>query len=444
MGKKKPEEMLAMKEKFLAGARAKGYDGKTAERIFELLFAFTGYGFNKSHAAAYAIPAYHTIYLKANHPAEFLAANCTNDRNDTERLAQLIREAREMGIEVLPPDVNLSQKMFTVENGKIVFGLLGIKNVGSGAVDAILAEREANGRFSSLLDFFERIDSREVNRKVAESLIVTGAFGSLAETRATLMESLPFVLEEAAKGREARKYGQASLFEGIPGTRAAGVVMERLPEWPADKLLSAEKENLGFFFSGHPLDPFREIIARAVTVDLSKKESLANDRPCSLIGVLRDLREIRTRNGRAMAFAQLEDFRGSIELILFSDVFENRRAQLVNDAVVGVTGRIDTTRGDAKVKVEEVMDPKALPQQRKAPAVHVRLRNEVGTEESLHRMREYLLDRKGKCALFFHVGGGDEGREVVVQASAQIRISDAEEVLDRIREYSQVADVWTV
>ncbi len=132
MGKKKPEEMLKMKEKFLAGAKAKGYDAKTAERIFELLFAFSGYGFNKSHAAAYAIPAYHTIWLKANHPAEFIAANCTNDMSDTDRLAQLIHEAREMGIEVLPPDVNLSQKEFTVEKGKIVFGLLGIKNVGAG------------------------------------------------------------------------------------------------------------------------------------------------------------------------------------------------------------------------------------------------------------------------------------------------------------------------
>ena len=159
-----------MKELFLAGAKAKGYDAKTGERIFELLFAFSGYGFNKSHAAAYTIPAYHTIWLKANHPAEFIAANCTNDMNDTDRMAQLIREAREMGISVLPPDVNVSQKVFTVVNGKIVFGLLGIKNVGSGAVDAIIAEREANGPFASFVDFFDRIDSHEVNRKVAESL----------------------------------------------------------------------------------------------------------------------------------------------------------------------------------------------------------------------------------------------------------------------------------
>ena len=198
-----------------------------------MLFAFSGYGFNKSHSAAYAIPAYHTIWLKANHPAEFLAANCTNDMNDTDRLAQLIHEAREMGIEVLPPDVNLSQKVFTVENGKIVFGLLGIKNVGSGAVDAIVAERQAHGPFASFIDFFDRIDSHEVNRKVAESLIITGAFDRLGETRATLMHNLARVMELSAKTREAKRYGQVSLFDGAAEAPTAAVELERQPEFPA-------------------------------------------------------------------------------------------------------------------------------------------------------------------------------------------------------------------
>jgi len=441
MGKKKPEEMLKMKEMFLAGAKANGYDAKTAERIFDLLFAFTGYGFNKSHAAAYAIPAYHTIYLKANHPAEFIAANCTNDMNDTDRLAQLIHEARGMGIDVLPPSVNLSQKEFTVEEGKIVFGLLGIKNVGAGAVDAILAERSANGRFSGFLDFFERVDAREVNRKVAESLIITGAFDCLGETRATLMHNVSRVMELSARNREARRYGQVSLFDGAGEVPLPSLEPERQPEWPASQLLQQEKENIGFFFSGHPLDTHRDLIARATSVDLSRKETLANERPCAVIGILRDVREIRTKSGRAMAFAQLEDRNGSIELIVFSDVYENRRGLVANDSIVGVLGKIDTTRGEAKVKVEDVMEPRSMPQ-KAAQALHVRLRDEVGTEESLHALREYLLDRRGRCALFFHVGGNGSP-EVVVQASSQIQVSDSEEVLDRIREYPQVADVWT-
>jgi DNA polymerase-3 subunit alpha len=442
MGKKKPEEMLKMKEKFLSGAKTKGYDAKTGERIFEMLFAFSGYGFNKSHAAAYAIPAYHTIWLKANHPAEFLAANCTNDMSDTDRLAQLIHEAREMGIEVLPPDVNLSQKVFTVENGKIVFGLLGIKNVGSGAVDAIVAERQANGPFASFIDFFDRIDSHEVNRKVAESLIITGAFDRLGETRATLMHNLARVMELSAKTREAKRYGQVSLFDGAAEAPTAAVELERQPEFPAAQLLESEKDNLGFFFSGHPLDAWRELIEHTVNVDLSKKEALSNERACTLVGMLKQVREIRTRNGRGMAFAQLEDYKGSIELIIFSDVFESRRALIANDGIVGVLGKIDTTRGDAKVKVDDIMAPGALPQ-RPAQAVHVRLRDEVGSEESLHEMREYLLDRRGSCSLYFHVGGGSGDGETVVQASSQIRVADSEELIAGLRQYAQVADVWT-
>jgi len=441
MGKKKPEEALKMKPKFISGAREKGYDQKTAESIFELLFAFTGYGFNKSHSAAYAIPAYQTIYLKANYPAEFLAANCTNDMSDTDRLAQLIHEAREMGITVLPPDVNLSEKEFTVEGGRIVFGLLGIKNVGAGAVDAVIAERQAHGKFASFVDFFERIDSHEVNRKVAESLIITGAFDSLGETRATLMHEVQRVMEAAGKNREARRYGQASLFEGSASPAAAPTALERQPEWPPSERLQYEKQNLGFFFSGHPLDPYRQIIERTVNIDLSKKEGLSNERSCAILGILRDVREIRTRNGRAMAFAQMEDLRGSIELIIFSDIYDARRALISNDKVVGVLGKIDTTRGDPKVKVDDIVEPGALPQ-RAAQAVHVRLKDEVGSEESLHGMREYLLDRHGSCSLFFHLSGNNGSPEVVVQASSQIQVADSQEVLDHIREFPQVADVW--
>ena len=156
-----------------------------------------------------------------------------------------------------------------------------------------------------------------------------------------------------------------------------------------------------------------------MNIDLSKKEGLSNERSCALIGVLRDLREIRTRNGRAMAFAQIEDYRGSIELIIFSDIYDARRELIANDKVVGILGKIDTTRGDPKVKVDDIVEPGALPQ-RAPQAVHVRLRDEVGSEESLHLMREYLLDRRGSCSLYFHLSGSNGAREVVVQASSQI------------------------
>ena len=190
MGKKKPEEMMKMKEKFLAGAKAKGYDTKTGERIFDLLFVFSGYGFNKSHAAAYTIPAYHTIWLKANHPAEFIAANCTNDMNDTDRLAQLIHEAREMGIEVLPPDVNVPRRSSRWRRGRSSSACWGSRTWAPArwTPSSRSGRRTGLSRASSISS--QRIDSHEVNRKVAESLIITGAFDRLGETRATLMHNL--------------------------------------------------------------------------------------------------------------------------------------------------------------------------------------------------------------------------------------------------------------
>ncbi len=439
MGKKKPEEALKMKPRFLEGAAANGVPKKDAERIFDLLFAFTGYGFNKSHAAAYAIPAYHTIWLKANHPAEFMAANLTNDISDIDRIAELIREAHEMGLEVLPPDINRSDRDFAVVDGRIVYGLIGIRNVGAGAVDAILAERTAGGPFTDVFDFLERIDSHLMNKRVVETLAQVGALDSLGETRATIAHNLDKLLDAAARSREARAYGQASLFDA--GTEAARprVELERKAEWPAAEKLAFEKENLGFFVSGHPLDPWRGLIGKHVNVDLSRKEGLANDRGCTLVGMLHEVREIRTKSGRPMAFARLEDLAGSIELVIFSDVFERCRPLCVAGLAVAVVGKIDLTRGDAKVKVDDMLEPKDLAR-RETRAVHVRLHADIGGEEDLHRLREYLLDHRGKCGVFFHLGS--DGGEVVVRASAQIQVSDADEVLAGIREHPQVAETW--
>jgi len=438
MGKKKPEEALKMRPRFLAGAAANGHAAKDAERIFDLLFAFTGYGFNKSHATAYAILAYHTIWLKTNFPAEFMAANLTNDISDIDRIAELIREAREMGLEVLPPDVNRSDRDFAVVDGRIVYGLIGIRNVGAGAVEAILAERAAGGRFTDVFEFLERIDLHQVNKRVVETLAQVGALDSLGETRATIVHNLDRLLEAAARSREAKAYGQASLFDASPETRPR-LELERRPEWPAAEKLGYEKENLGFFVSGHPLDTWRDLIRRHVNLDLSRKEELANDRAGTLVGILHEVREIRTKSGRPMAFARLEDLAGSIELVVFSDVYERCRPLCAAGLTVAVTGKVDLTRGDAKVKVDDMLEPKDLAR-RAVREVHVRLRDDIGGEEGLHRLREYLLDHRGACGVYFHLGA--DGGEIVVRASAQIQVSDADDVLAGIREHPQVAETW--
>ncbi len=226
---------------------------KTAERIFELLFAFSGYGFNKSHAAAYTIPAYHTIWLKANHPAEFIAANCTNDMNDTDRLAQLIHEAREMGIEVLPPDVNLSQKDFTVENGKIVFGLLGIKNVGSGAVDAIIAERAAQRAVHELPGLFRpRGLARGEPQGGGEPRSSRGVRPSRGDARHAAAQ--PPAGHGALRARPGRRAATARrpCSRERRRRRRLAVELERQPELPASQLLEEEKQNLGLLLLRAP------------------------------------------------------------------------------------------------------------------------------------------------------------------------------------------------
>ena len=213
MGKKKEKEMEKMKKEFLEGAAVRGYDKKLADDIFEMLKPFAGYGFNKSHAAAYSVVAYKTAYLKANYPAEFMAANLTNEINSPDAFSDYLTSTKEMGIEILPPDINLSEKTFTVVDGKIFYGLQGIKNVGTGAVEEIIRIREEEGPYDSFTDFLDRIDLKLVNRRVIETLIQAGLFDRFGLNRATLLGNLEQVLEWTIKQKESREFGQTSLFD---------------------------------------------------------------------------------------------------------------------------------------------------------------------------------------------------------------------------------------
>ena len=270
MGKKKEKEMAKMEQEFLAGAEEKGFTRKQATDIFELLKPFAGYGFNKSHAAAYSILAYQTAFLKANYPVEFIAANLTNEINSTDKFAEYLLEARQMGITVRPPDVNSSDKYFGVVDGQIVFGLVGIKNVGAGAVDHILEARHSGGPFTSFLDFLERIDTRSVNRKVIETLAQVGAFDGLGQNRATLLGNMDTYFEAASHTRENRLAGQTSLFEDSGETGEDSLPIEELEPWSAAVRLEYERELLGFYFSGHPLDDFQTEWKERTTVNLGR------------------------------------------------------------------------------------------------------------------------------------------------------------------------------
>jgi DNA polymerase-3 subunit alpha len=441
MGKKKPEVMAKQKVKFLKGAATKGYPPGVAEKIFELLVPFAGYGFNKSHAAAYSLIAYQTAYLKANCPAQFMAANLTNEIASTDKLAEYIGEARAMGLEVLPPDINRSDRNFTVQEGRIVYGLLGIKNVGTAAVDQILAERGKGGPFGGLLDFLERLDLKVVNRKVVETLVNCGLFDSLGENRATLAHNLDRLLEAVASSREERRYGQAVLFDALGEEGPMKMELEKEPEWPQLELLNHERLNLGFYFSGHPLDKYRRQIQDCVDLDLGALGQASAERSFTVIGLLKEVKEIVTRSGRRMAFATLEDQKGSVELVVFADVFEMSRALLTSDRVVAAVGRLDRSRGEPKLKVERLLPPEELVP-RPPRAVHVRFAARGADEQEFLRLRDLMVGKPGDCTVYFHIRGDGEGGEIVIKASPQLALAAAEDVLSLVRSSPLVEEVW--
>ena len=443
MGKKEPSVMAKEKERFVGGAVKKGYARKMAEEIFEKLVPFAGYGFNKSHAAAYAMLAYQTAYLKANYPAEFMAANLTNELSSTDKLAEYIDEARGMGLEVLPPDVNLSEGEFTVSEGRIVYGLLGIKNVGSSAVEQILLRRSAGGAFSSAVDLFDRVDLHAVNRKVVETLVLCGALDSLQPNRAMLYHNLERLLNLASARRENLQSGQAMLFDALAAAEIApDVRLEEVPDWPRQKKLGDEKQHLGFFVSGHPLDELRGIVEHYATLRTSELGTVRQGRVYTFVGVVRDVREILTKNGQRMAFVNLEDFDGTLEVVVFPSIYDKYRDSVKAEAILAVVGKADTSRGEPKLVADELMSPEQL-RERRVSSVHARIEAEFLPEESLLQLREFLIDRRGSCAFYIHLRGSDGGPEVVVRASPQMSIMPDDDVLAGIRARApQVVEVW--
>ncbi len=440
MGKKKVEVMEKEKQSFISGALANGFSEKQARDIFELLIPFAGYGFNKSHAAAYAILAYKTAYLKANYPAEFMAATLTNEIDSADKLALYIDESSAMGIEIHPPDINLSEKHFSVADGKIVYGLLGLKNVGAQAVDEIVGVRKKGGPFTSLVDMLERVDLKTVNHKVVETLIAAGLFDAFGANRATLTHNLDRMIEFVNKKKEYLNIGQASLFDGGSGEIDA-FELEEVPEWSQLERLAHEKEIMGFYFSGHPLDKFRSKWERSVSVDLSNPPARSSEKEYAFLGVVKQVREIQTKKGTPMAFVQLEDFNGTIELVVFSEPWQLHRERLSVDSVVGVMGKIDASRGDPKVLVGSVLAPEDLPEVGPSE-LHIRLTDAFRDEQELYRLRSFLIDRSGRCSLFLHTADRRLGNEVVIKASPHIQVADSRDIVDGLAEFALVEAAW--
>jgi DNA polymerase-3 subunit alpha len=358
MGKKDRELMATQREKFVTGCKANKIDGRKAERIWDLIEKFAGYGFNKSHAACYGVVAYQTAYLKANHPTEFMAALLTSEMEKTDKIVQYVEETRAMGLRVEPPDVNVSRADFTVAGEAIHFGLAAIKNVGATAIESIVRTREADGRFAALDDFCARVDLRLVNRRVVECLIKAGAFDSLQSTRAGLLAALDQAMDSGQRQQRDREEGQVSLFDVLGGGGAkpavAPIAVARVPEWPQEEMLAYEREVLGFYLSGHPLEQYRDVARRIGALGAADLATRSTGARVLLLGQVSAFSESTTKSGNRMAFATLELVDGSVPLTIFPEPYRSCAGALRHKGPVIVRGRADDSDKGRVVLAEEI------------------------------------------------------------------------------------------
>jgi len=414
MGKKKPEVMAKERDRFMAGAAEKKIDRGKAAKVFDLMEKFAGYGFNKSHSAAYGLIAYQTAYLKAHYPVEFMTALLTCDMNNTDNVVKFISECREHGIPVLPPDVNESRKEFTVVGDRIRFGLAAVKNVGSGAIDSIIECREGKGPYKSIFDFCERVDLRRVNRRVIESLIKAGAFDSFGARRSQLTVALDDAMERAQSIHRDRAEGQMNLFTFLQEEAGQERMDPELPgveEWSERRKLTFEKEALGFYITGHPLDRFREEIRLFGTTDSARlKERNEND-PVRMAGVCTSVKTINTKKGDRMAFVTLEDEQGAVELVVFSDVYQNCIEVLEKDDPVLVSGKVGKDDKGEKIICSDIL-PLREARKRFTSQVDIELDGDKLTTEQLWALKDIIDAHRGECETYIRLKTPHDGELV--------------------------------
>ncbi|MDX1623438.1 MAG: DNA polymerase III subunit alpha [Gemmatimonadota bacterium] len=408
MGKKIQALVDEQLDRFRSGARERGYREDVVERLAHDIATFGRYGFNKSHSAAYALLSYRTAWLKAHHPREFMAALLTSEIGNTDKVVRYIEACREMEIEILSPDVNESGYAFTVVDRGIRFGLGAIKNVGKGAIESILAAREAHGRFDNLFELTERIDLRQANKRVLESLVMAGACDSLEGHRARQVAALDLAISYGQRKADERERGQFTIFAGDPENTSENLPpLPEVEEWKDGDRLRMEKEVLGFYISGHPLDKVRaqlEAFARHTTAGLA---DVPANRDVALGGVVTGVRGMRDKRGDEMAFFTLEDYGGTIEVIAFSSVYETARALIHSDTPILVTGRLDRRDEEAGKVIAETIVPLGEAGSTTGGRLEVKVPREKCDPDTLVEVRSLLARHSGSIPVRLLVDTGD-------------------------------------
>jgi len=444
MGKKIKSLMKEQKVKFITGAQENGFEKNAAVEIFGLIEKFAQYGFNKSHSTAYAIIAYQTAWLKAHHPAEFMAANLTSEMGNTDRVVILINECRKLGIKVDPPDINVSEIHFKpVDKKTISFGLNAIKNVGSKALENILAGRKNNKSCKSLFDFCAGFDLGSVNRKVLESLIKSGAMDSLDGNRATKYSGIDLALRYGQNVQENKRRKQVDLFGSgaTDGTSTLVPVIPRKEKWPESDRLEYEKEVTGMYVSGHPLLKYAAELEDMSTFDFSDGTENVIQEKIRLGGMVGEIKKHFDKKNRQMAFFQLECIGGHAEILAFADTFEKYRDLIKRDSIVILSGRPTDKSdfSDLKLIVDEII-PIELARDYYSKRVNIQVETDRMKPDDIDALFELSSNFRGKCGLVFHMVGKN-GRKQKVFAH-NIKVSSSKDFLGKLRDTYGKDNIW--
>ena len=413
MGKKIPEIMAEHRQRFMQGAIEKSVPEDNAKKIFDLIEKFGGYGFNKSHSAAYALIAYQTAYLKTHFPVEFMASLLTSEMHSTDGVVKFIAECRNHDIPILPPDINASDKEFTVDGGRIRFGLVAVKNVGESAIESII-EARSDQEFTSLFDFCERVDLKKVNKRVIESLIKCGAFDSTSTKRSQMVAALESALEYGQRIQRERTDPQMGLFdlgEHRPSINVPG--LPEIGEWEEKQYLTFEKESLGFYLSGHPLSRYEDILDKFTNVNAISIKECSDSRVVRIGGLVQSTKTIKTKKGDLMAFVTIEDMHGAVEIIVFSRLFADTRDLLVEDHPVLIQGQVQKDEKSIKILADTVIAIDAAEETWTA-SIHFNLEVVRTDRDMLIRLHKILERHPGPCPAYLHLRTPEKADSIIL------------------------------
>ena len=430
IGKKKQDVMDRHQARFVEGAAINGVNPNLASRLFALIEKFGGYGFNKSHSTAYALIAYQTAFLKAHHPVQFMAALLTQDMGSQDKTIKNIAECREMGIQILPPDINESQPDFAVVEGGIRFGLGAVKNVGLKAVESVIEERNQAGPFKDLVDFCTRVDGSKVNRRVLEGLIQCGAFDFTGVERSRLLAALDEVTRLCAATQDPN---QLTIFSAAPSGSVRTFDFSNVPNhvgWDEREKLRKEKEALGFYITGHPLDRHREEVSRFTTGSIQDLALLSDKTAVRVAGVIEEMKIKRTKRGDKMAILTLEDQSGSTEVVVFPDVFERSSALLKSDEPLLVAGTAEVDETLAKIIAQEIQSLENVGQAA-IRMIELPLSKDALSRDHLEGIKDVLYRYPGQSSVVFKVET-DPGKRMVIAAHPRYNVFACREMIQEL------------